>query len=200
MTYIRSRNALRRSHAVQLSKQVLIGLAVILGLSIIVISNINSGEKGGRVLLSSGTEKDNNTNPLMINPRYHGVDSKNRPFTVIAQNALQKKDGSAVLEEVNADMLLKEETWLALNAHKGLIDKNGKDIELMGAVNMFYEGGYEFRSEYAKVLSDEGRVYGNQPVEGQGPRGTLRADSFDVTENGQIMNFKKNVHVTLYMD
>lgn len=136
----------------------------------------------------------------MKNPRYYGVDTKNRPFTITASSALQNKDGSVAIENVSADMMLKEETWLALTSNQGLIDKNGEDIELMGKVNMFYEGGYEFRSEYAKVLPEKGRAFGNQPVEGQSPTGTLQADSFDVTENGQYLNFKQNVKVILYLE
>lgn len=189
----------KRSQWVLHGKRALLSLAALLGLSIVVVAMFNSGESGGRVVLS-GNEKTDAAPPMMLNPRYHGVDNKNRPFTVTAKSALQNKDGSVAIEEVSGDMLMDEESWLAVNAKQGLIDKNGRDIELMGSVNMFYEGGYEFRSEYAKVLTDEGRAFGNQPIEGQCPSGTLQADSFEVTQNGQQLNFRQHVRVILYLD
>lgn len=45
----------KRSQLVQHGKQILVGLALLLGITIIVVATFNSGEKGGRVLLS-GTE------------------------------------------------------------------------------------------------------------------------------------------------
>jgi lipopolysaccharide export system protein LptC len=199
MSFLSPRAANKRSLFVQQGKHALLGVAVLLGLSVVGVAMFNSGEKGGRVVLS-GSEKKESAAPVMVNPRYYGVDKKNRPFTVTAKTATQNKDGSVAIESVQADMLLNQESWLALTATKGMIHKNNTDIELMGAVNMFYEGGYEFRSEYVKVLTNEGRAMGNQPVEGQGPSGIMKAQSFDVTENGQRLYFKGNVHVTLYLN
>jgi lipopolysaccharide export system protein LptC len=199
MSFSSARAANKRSLMVLQGKRVLLAVAVLLGISIIGIASFNSGESGGRVLLSSA-EKTDDSVPVMVNPRYYGVDKKNRPFTVTAKTATQHKDGSVAIEGVQADMLLDKKSWLAISANKGVIDKTSKNIELTGSVNMFYEGGYEFRSEYAKVLTDEGRAYGNQPIEGQGPSGTLKAGNFDVTDNGQRLYFKGNVHVTLYMN
>lgn len=193
-------SSFNRSQIVQHGKKGLLGLAVLLGITIIAVASFNTGENSSRVVLSGAEEKKGTTPPIMVNPRYYGVDSKNRPFTVTASNALQNKDGTVVIEQVSADMLVKEQSWLALTAAHGLISKNGDEIELTGSVNMFYEGGYEFRSDYAKVLTNEGRAFGNLPVEGQGPSGTLQADSFDVTDNGQFLHFRKNVRVTLYLE
>src|SRR5690606_15562614 len=121
------------------------------------------------------------------------------PFSVNAASAIQKTDGSVLLEQLEGDMLLNDKSWLALTANNGVIDKDANEIVLTGAVNMFYEGGYEFRSEYAKIYSDEGRAEGNLPVQGQSPGGTLKADSFRVTERGETLYFNGNVQVNLYL-
>ena len=63
---------------------------------------------------------------------------------------------------------------------------------------MFYDGGYEFRSDYAQVDIKEGAAYGDSPVEGQGPMGTLTADSFNITERGKVIRFNGSVKMTLY--
>lgn len=187
-----------RSYYVKHGKIALFVFAGLMFLSIVIIANLQGGEKGGR-LVFSGADATEEDEPRMINPRYYGTDSKNRPFSINAKNAVQKKNGDVLLEDINGDMLLNEKSWLALNATQGQIDKDAKEIVLSGEVSMFYEGGYEFRSSYAKIYPDSAQAEGNQPIQGQGPSGTLKADSFNVTDRGQTLYFKGNVNVKLYL-
>ena len=189
----------RRSYLLA-GKHTLIGLAVLMGISIIFISNYNSGGKGGRVLLSGNEQPEKKGQSIMVNPRYFGVDSKNRPFNVSANEAEQIDKNNIGLKAVQADMLLDETKWLALTADQGKIKDQGNEIELQKNVQMFYEGGYEFRSDYVIVRPNQGYASGNQPVQGQSPTGTLEADSFEVVEHGDQMIFRNNVRTTIYLD
>lgn len=180
-------------------KHALLGLAALMALSIVVVSNYNSGEKSGRVVLS-GNEQEKKSGGLMENPRYFGVDSKNRPFTVTAARATQVNPDVIALTSLQADMLLDESKWLAVSSDTGEILERGAEIRLQKNVSMFYEGGYEFRTDYATIKPDLGYASGAQPVEGQGPSGTLTADSFEVNDHGARLIFRNNVHMTLYLD
>ena len=182
-----------------LGKRTLLGLAAVMAISIVFISNYNSGEKSGRVVLS-GAEKKGKSAAIMENPRYFGVDKENRPFTVTASKAVQTDEHIITLTSVQADMLLDAAKWLAVSADGGRIKSQGEEIELFTNVNMFYEGGYEFRSNYAMIRPNKGYASGNQPIEGQGPSGTLLADQFEVLDHGERMIFRDNVKTTVYLD
>lgn len=188
-----------RSRYMMLGKRVLLGLAVVMGVSIVFISNYQGGEKGGRVVLS-GAEKKAKTAAVMENPNYYGVDSQNRPFTISAKQAVQTDKDTIDLKQLQADMLLEESNWLSVSADDGQITQQGTQIILRNHVQMFYEGGYEFGSNYAKILPDHGIASGNQPIQGQGPTSTLLADSFEVKNHGEIIIFRNNVKTTLYLD
>lgn len=182
-----------------MGKRALILLAVLMAVSIIAISNYNSGEKSGRVVLSGSEEKEK-SQAVMVNPRYYGVDKKNRPFTVRASEATQQDAQNVALTNVAADILLEDTKWLAVTADQGNIVKQGEEILLKNNVYMFYEGGYEFRSNYAMIRPDTGYATGNQPIEGQGPSGTLQANNFEVLDYGDKLIFRQNVKMTLYLD
>lgn len=158
----------------------------------------NSGEGKAR-LVFSGIQKQSEPMPsTMIKPHYQGMDVNNQPYTVLADSATQKDKDTVVMQAVRADVLRTDGKWLALNAAAGELNTQSKQLALTGGVNMFYDGGYEFRSDHAQVDIQEGSAYGDSPVEGQGPLGTLKADSFSVTDRGKVIRFNGSVKMTLY--
>lgn len=171
-------------------------VAVIIGVLVWIASD-NTGDGGMRVVFSH-IPKSENLQSVMLKPHYQGVDANNQPFTVIAEKATQLDKENVALQKVRGDMTMGSGAWVAVNAGTGQININTKQLDLRDRVNMFYEGGYEFRSDYAHIDIQKGRAYGNQPVEGQGPPGTLTADSFEVSKRGEVIRFRGSVKMTLY--
>lgn len=192
--------AQRYTRFVNLSKWLLWLAAGGLLVALVLTSWSNTGDSGTRIVFSSAQQADTAEPSVMKKPVYHGTDAKNQPFTVIADSATQENDDRIVLNKLQADMTLENAKWAALSANSGVLKPESKKLELAGAVEMFYDGGYNVRTPYALVDTAAGTIDGSKPVEGQGPSGTLKAKRFKVLERGRVLRFEGDVEVTLYLE
>lgn len=129
--------------------------------------------------------------PSMVNARYVGTDKNNRPFSITADLARDMLRGSTAieLEMPKADLAMKNGTWIALTANSGVYDQQKKLLYLEGAVNLFHDSGYEFKTEKLRIDLDRGRAVSNQKVTGQGPFGQLQAEGFYFGNDDQSIFF-----------
>jgi lipopolysaccharide export system protein LptC len=161
------------------------------------IASTSNSDNGGRMVFTN-VPKSADLENIMQKPRYQGVDTHNRPYTIEADNAVQKDKDTIVLENVSADMTGDNNAWIALKSGAGILNTTTKKMELKKGVEIFYEGGYQFRTEQAHVDIGKGSATGNSRVEGQGGAGTLEAKSFSIVERGNIINFNGSVRMLLY--
>jgi lipopolysaccharide export system protein LptC len=136
----------------------------------------------------------------MIRARYVGVDRKGQPFSITAETVSYiDPDGTKMqLETPEADITLNGGAWVALTADSGLYDRDGGSLELTGAVNMFHDGGYQFRTTEAIIDLDAGTASGSKPVEAQGPFGQLSAEGFKVIDEGRTVLFEGKAKMRVY--
>jgi lipopolysaccharide export system protein LptC len=136
----------------------------------------------------------------MIKPRLRGTDASGNPFVVTADEAVQvgRSAHRARLKNVQADVTLKNDTWLTANAKSGLLDADARTLELTGAISVYSDSGYEIHTTRAHVDLAKGTMEGNDSVTGQGPLGTLRADRFSVDRNLQIVKLMGHVKMEFY--
>jgi len=127
----------------------------------------------------------------MVNARFVGVDLKKQPFSItadIAKNLL--KDITQIeLEMPKADITVSDGSWLVLTANSGVYNQKRKFLNLEGAVNLFHDSGYEFKTNKANIDLDQGIAISNEPVKGQGPFGQLQAEGFQIENNGNKISF-----------
>lgn len=187
----------RHSYFVGLGKKLLWGLVALLLLGLAYLIWGEAGREGVRVVFS-GMANTTGDAPAMLNPRYQGLDIHNRPFTITADKAVQAGANMVDLYTLNADITLEHESWLALKAATGKLDMQNKQLDLFTDISMYYEGGYEMRTQEAHVDIQRGSAYGNVPVEGQGPLGTLRANAFEVQDRGNRLIFNGAVKMKIY--
>lgn len=123
--------------------------------------------------------------------RYLGTDTSDQPFEIRAERAAQQGgEGSVVdLAEPQADITLKQGTWLAMAAKSGVYDQDRQVLTLDGAVSFYHGSGYELRTPAATLDVKQGIAWGNSPVEGQGPLGTVEAGGFRVLNDGDVLVF-----------
>lgn len=168
---------------------------------VIWIASDNNSDNSGRMIFTS-IQQTEETQNIMKNPRYYGVDVHNRPYTIIADSATQKdKDETKdiiALNKIYTEMTSDNGAWIILNSGYGEINMITKQIELSQDVEVFYEGGYQFRTKDAHVDIAKGFVQGNSHVEGQGGAGTIEASSFYILERGNIIKFNGSVRMLLY--
>ena len=195
----RGRYSRAYSRFVSLLKYVLPVVALVLIVLVIAWPHINTADLGFRlgvtVLKLTGSD-----DPAMINPRYVGTDSDNQPFSITADLARNvAASGSKVtLVMPKADITLEDGTWLVLTANEGVFARGEKKLNLAGNVNLYHDSGYEFRTARAAIDLAAGIAEGNDPVDGQGPFGQLRAAGFRMVNKGKVIHFLGKSKLTLF--
>ncbi len=134
---------------------------------------------------------DGSNDPAMVNPRYIGTDNEEQPFTITAEIAktIKKSDSLFELKMPKADLSIKNGSWLALSANRGVFARIKKELELEGKVNLYHDSGYEFQTDKATIYLDTNIAESNVRVHGQGPFGVVEAQGFRFIEKGKVIFF-----------
>lgn len=138
----------------------------------------------------------------MTNGVYSGIDEKRRPFTLTA-DAVSLSNSELSLVELTApkaDLLMEDGSWVAVTAREGTYDRDKKILKLRGAVNLFHDKGYEFRTSAATLDLMAGDAYGTDPVQGQGPFGNIKSQGFVIRNRGARIEFTGKADLLLYPD
>ncbi len=159
-----------------------------------------SGRDEGVPISFADVEFTGPETPLMSNARYLGTDGRDRPFSITADTVTQAAEDEDTIHFTapKADMLLDDGTWVALTADRGTLHRATNTMELDGAVNIFSDEGYEFRTERAEIDIDANTAWGDRPIEGQGPLGTLNADTFRLDNAAGRLLFEGRVRMIIY--
>lgn len=135
----------------------------------------------------------------MVKPHLTGADAKGNPFTVTADTAVQdiKNPKRAKLKHVEADLTLDRNGWINVNAATGLVDMLAGSLKLDGGIDVYSDSGYSFHSQAAWLDLKKWVVWGNDPVTGQGPMGTVKADRFHYDRGAHQLTLEGDVHMTI---
>jgi lipopolysaccharide export system protein LptC len=132
----------------------------------------------------------------MINPRFTGRDSSGQVFTITADAAQRRRAEGGVVDLVNP--VMRDANGAELKAPTGYYDRDKGVLELYEAVNIKDSAGYSFISRGARLILGEDRVEGLSPLEGKGPLGDIRADSYEILDGGNRIVFEGNVQTVIY--
>jgi lipopolysaccharide export system protein LptC len=136
----------------------------------------------------------------MVNARFVGVDLKKQPFSItadIAKNLLKDRE-QIELEMPKADITVSDGSWLVLTANSGVYNQKKKLLNLKGAVNLFHDSGYEFKTKKVNIDLNQGIAISNEPVKGQGPFGQLQAEGFRIENKGNKISFSGKSKLILF--
>jgi len=135
----------------------------------------------------------------MTQPHLSGSDAKGHPFIITADKAIQdiKNPKRASLEKVEADLTLENNGWLNVNAATGLVDMLAGSLLLGGGIDVYSDTGYTFHSQAAWLDLKKGVVWGNNPVTGQGPMGTMSANRFHYDRGAHQLTLDGDVHMMI---
>jgi len=136
----------------------------------------------------------------MSSPRFTGMGADNRPYRVTADAAVQDLNDHELvrLEALQADLSLKDGSWLSVNAKNGLMHNGLQTLQLDGQIEAYSDFGYAFYTQSAQIDLKAGSLYSDQPVRLQGPYGHLRAKTMRATERGQRLHFAGDVKVIIF--
>ena len=97
---------------------------------------------------------------MMMHPRYHGLDGRERPYTISADTAEREGPNRVNLAAPVGDATLQNGTWLLLRAKKGIYLQHANELDLADAVTLFRQDGTTMTSQSATMNLKQGS--GNQ--------------------------------------
>ena len=138
----------------------------------------------------------------MVRPRLSGIDNDGLPFVVTAARAIQESRGSdrVRLEDVTADMSLKDGTALHVTAVRGVVDTKTHVLEVSGGMHLISRDGYDARTQSAVADLKAGTVHGEHGIEAEGTFGRITAERFALSRDTRQLRFSGNVHMVLNGD
>lgn len=136
---------------------------------------------------------DDLTSPRMSKPRLYGTDKNNRPYSIVADTAIQQADNKILLDNLFAEVTLENNRWFSMIADEGFIHISRKTLDAIGNIHIVSDDGFELSTQSAHYNIDQGNITGVEPVDIQGPLGTLKAKGFVFEENGEVLRFDGRV-------
>ena len=132
----------------------------------------------------------------MVNPRFTGRDAVGQSFQITAEAARRRRGQDQAVDLVAP--VLSDEMGSEVSAPSGMYDRDAGVLELYDDVNIRDSSGYTFTTSGARVYVGEGRVEGLSPLQGKGPLGDIRCDSYEVLDDGNRIVCTGNVKTVIY--
>ncbi len=134
----------------------------------------------------------------MLNARFTGRNFAGEAYVITASEARRRRADSSVVDLINPQLV--DDKGTEVGAPIGVYYQNAEHLDLFQAVSVRDSDGYEFSTTAARVFVQEGRVQGLEPLSGNGPLGDVRADSYEIEDDGDRVILRGNVDLTIYPD
>lgn len=137
---------------------------------------------------------------MMVNPRFFTVDGKGEPLNMTAENAyeLPGETRRIRLNNVKADLVLKDNRFLALDAAAAVYFQSKDTVELSESVNLYSEDGFELNTTQAQIGLKDQNLKGTAETFIRTPAGTAVSDGFEITDGGTIVRLTGKTKVVFY--
>ncbi|MES2252069.1 MAG: LPS export ABC transporter periplasmic protein LptC [Pseudomonadota bacterium] len=130
------------------------------------------------------------------NLKYGGHNQKGQPFHIESERGTEISDKEVVFTHVKADVDLKKNETLNIEANQGVFDKTAKTIELTGNVQLKHANGLTLHTTEATIDMANGSAKNNVPIEGTNDRAHIKAKGFRMEGENQIV-FLGNPELTI---
>ncbi|MHA7900257.1 MAG: LPS export ABC transporter periplasmic protein LptC [Henriciella sp.] len=134
----------------------------------------------------------------MVNARFTGRNVVGDAYVITAEEARRRRADPSVINLTNPRLV--DDKGTQVSAPVGVFYQNTEYLDLFQDVKVRDREGYEFTTTAARVFVQEGRVQGLEPLNGIGPLGDVRADSYEIEDEGDRVIFRGNVDLTIYPD
>lgn len=131
----------------------------------------------------------------MVNARFTGRNIAGEAYIITAETARRQRADSRVIDLTNPKLV--DERGTVITAPEGVYRQSEAVLDLFGDVEVMDGQGYAFSSTAARVYIEDGRVIGLEPLNGDGPLGDVRADSYEITDDGDRVILRGNVDMII---
>jgi lipopolysaccharide export system protein LptC len=135
----------------------------------------------------------------MTNARFLGRDAQGHAYVLTAIEAARDNVDfqKITLTQPTLAMDSDGQKPTRLSADRGVYREDNRILLLNGHVSVRDSQGDSFVTDQAIVDTVNGAVAGKSPIVGQGPSGSIRADSYAIYDRGQRLVFQGKVHSRL---
>ena len=132
----------------------------------------------------------------MVNPRFTGRDGSGQLYIITSETAQQRRENEHLIDLVNPKLV--DSFGGEVTAPRGLYDRVNETLDLYEDVLLVDAEGYVFNSIHAQVFPQTGRVIGVEPLDGTGPLGDIRSDSYELDRDSGIVTFVGRVKTIIF--
>ncbi len=125
----------------------------------------------------------------MVEPHYHGIDVRMRPYTVTADIAVQRTQDRLDLTLPKADVTLANDGWLMVQSKNGVYWQHANQLDLSGDVVLYRQDGTTLTSQASAIDLKQGASTSALATHAEGPFGTLDATGYTLVDKGQVVQF-----------
>lgn len=126
----------------------------------------------------------------MMAPRYHGIDVRQRPYTVTADVAVQRTQDRIDLTVPKADVTMQNGGWLMVQSKDGVYWQHASQLDLSGDVTLYRQDGTVLSSQVSAIDLKQGAATSALATHAEGPFGTLDAAGYTLVDKGQVVQFR----------
>lgn len=135
---------------------------------------------------------------VMEDPRMSGFDKNDRPYSMIAERAIQSISGGGIdLDGIKANVTVGDDSTADILAAKGHYDPETQQLRLYDDIKVDTTSGMTIRLSEASIDLSGGNMIGAGPVEIETPNQTIEAGSLNVQNGGKNLSFGDRVKMTL---
>ncbi|MGQ5717242.1 LPS export ABC transporter periplasmic protein LptC [Pseudochrobactrum asaccharolyticum] len=136
---------------------------------------------------------------VMTGPQLKGYTNDKRPFSMIAERAVQdaKQNGVVALEGIKAQLPVGDKESAEIDAISGVYDSNKGRLQFNDAFTVKTTDGMEAKLGSALVIMSKGEMATNKPVDIRTENAHIRANKMRIKEGGKVMVFENDVHLTI---
>ena len=164
---------------------------------------ISAGIFVGPVIASAFNSTSNEIEKLdgaqvvtMVNARFTGRNVAGEAFEITADTARRRRTDPSIIDLENPRLV--DQKGTVVTAPTGTYHQNDEYLDLFENVRVVDEEGYTFRTTAARAFVQDGRVEGLEPLQGTGPLGDVRADTYEILDEGNRVVLRGNVDMTIY--
>ena len=136
---------------------------------------------------------------VMKSPTMAGFDSRERPYDVKADRAIQDPKAPAVvsLEGINALVPVDDKSNARIIAAKGVYDSEKETMTLEDDILVTGARGMEIKLRSANIDMKSGSLLSSEPVSVRSNNTQISANSVQVRDNGNDILFQNRVRMTI---
>ena len=183
------RKLIRRRWGVAWMKRLLPLGALLLLSSVALWPQIARQFDAARISFQSGGLSGELQTGKLLNVRYHGVDARNRPYTVTAEQADQVSPERINLVAPKGDVVSESGSWTYSQSRVGVYMQHTGIMDMSGDVVLYRDSGITMNTSSATMDLKTGAASSDQPTHVEGPFGTLDAQGFALVDKGNVIQF-----------